>query len=107
MSTHTDETIASAVVLACLLIALFATLFASPLLFLLMPMGGACAPSPAPDVFGLRFTLHHPERGSGNYCFCAPSLKGIVGGVVCNQEIARVVYLHCRRGKPRKHSGNP
>jgi len=42
MSTHTDETIASAVVLACLLIALFATLFAAPLLFLLMHMGAAC-----------------------------------------------------------------
>src|SRR5262249_26855604 len=42
MSTHTDETIASAVVLACLLIAFFATLFAAPLLFLLMHMGVAC-----------------------------------------------------------------
>jgi len=42
MTTHTDETIASAVVLACLLIALFAILFAAPLLFLLTHMGAAC-----------------------------------------------------------------
>ena len=42
MTTHTDETIASAVVLACLLIALFAILLAAPLLFLLTHMGAAC-----------------------------------------------------------------
>jgi|RhiMetdeSRZDD1v2_1073273.scaffolds.fasta_scaffold2941152_1 hypothetical protein len=42
MTTHTDETIASAVVLACLLIALFAILLTAPLLFLLTHMGAAC-----------------------------------------------------------------
>jgi hypothetical protein len=42
MITHTDETIASAVVLACLLIALFAILVAAPVLFLLTHMGAAC-----------------------------------------------------------------
>jgi hypothetical protein len=42
MTTHTDEMIASAVVLACLLIALFAILLAAPLLFVLMHMGAAC-----------------------------------------------------------------
>jgi hypothetical protein len=58
MTTHTDETIASAVVLACLLIALFAILLAAHLLFLLMDMGAACCaiagphpnhPGPVPD----------------------------------------------------------
>jgi hypothetical protein len=34
MTTHTEETIASGMVLACLLIALFAILLAAPLLFL-------------------------------------------------------------------------
>jgi len=44
MTTHTDETMASAVVLACLLIALFAILLAAPLMVLLMHMGAArCA----------------------------------------------------------------
>jgi hypothetical protein len=42
MTTHTEETIASAMVLACLLIALFAILLAAPLLFLLTHMGTAC-----------------------------------------------------------------
>jgi hypothetical protein len=42
MTTHTEETISSAVVLACLLIALFAILLVAPLLFLLMHMGAAC-----------------------------------------------------------------
>ena len=42
MTTHTDETIASAVVLACLLIALFAILLAALLLFVLTYMGAAC-----------------------------------------------------------------
>jgi hypothetical protein len=42
MTTHTEETIASAIVLACLLIALFAILLAAPLLFLLTHMGAAC-----------------------------------------------------------------
>jgi hypothetical protein len=42
MTTHTEETIASAMVLACLLIALFAILLAAPLLFLLTHMGAAC-----------------------------------------------------------------
>jgi hypothetical protein len=42
MTTHTQETIASAMVLACLLIALFAILLAAPLLFLLTHIGAAC-----------------------------------------------------------------
>ena len=42
MTTHTEETIASAMVLACLLIALLAILLAAPLLFLLTHMG-CCA----------------------------------------------------------------
>jgi hypothetical protein len=47
MTTHTDETIASAVVLACLLIALFAILLAGALLFLLTHMGAASATNAA------------------------------------------------------------
>ena len=39
MTTHTEETISSAVVLACLLMAVFAIVFAAPLLFLLTHMG--------------------------------------------------------------------
>jgi hypothetical protein len=39
MTTHTEETISSAVVLAYLLMALFAILFAVPLLFLLTHIG--------------------------------------------------------------------
>jgi hypothetical protein len=39
MTTHTEEAISSAVVLACLLMAVFAILFAAPLLFLLTHMG--------------------------------------------------------------------
>jgi hypothetical protein len=39
MSTRTEETISSAVVLACLLMAVFAILFAAPLLFLLTHIG--------------------------------------------------------------------
>jgi len=42
MTTHTQETIASAMVLACLLIALFAILLVAPLLFLLTHIGAAC-----------------------------------------------------------------
>ncbi len=38
MTTHTEEAISSAVVLACLLMAVFAILFAAPL-FLLTHMG--------------------------------------------------------------------
>jgi hypothetical protein len=40
---------ASAVVLACLLIALFAILLAAPLMFLLMHMGAACCAIAGPD----------------------------------------------------------
>jgi len=39
MATHTEETISSAVVLVCLLMALFAILLAAPLLFLLTHIG--------------------------------------------------------------------
>jgi hypothetical protein len=39
MTTHTEETISSAVVLACLLMAVFAILLAAPLLFLLTYIG--------------------------------------------------------------------
>jgi hypothetical protein len=39
MATHTEETISSAVVLACLLMAVFAILLAAPLLFLLTHIG--------------------------------------------------------------------
>jgi hypothetical protein len=39
MATHTEETISSAVVLACLLMAVFAIVLAAPLLFLLTHIG--------------------------------------------------------------------
>ena len=51
------------------------------------------------EIFLLAVTRHHPERGNGNYCFCAPSLQGDWGGEVCSQEIARSAarYLYCGR----------
>jgi myo-inositol catabolism protein IolC len=60
MATHTEETISSAVVLACLLMAVFAILLVAPLLFLLMHMGAACC-----DGFQSALAAGVPREKSG------------------------------------------
>jgi hypothetical protein len=90
MTTHPSyKAIVNAVVLAHLLIALFAILLAALLLSLLTYMGAACCAIAAPAFF-CGYSAP-PRTRKWELLFPCSFAQGDWGGVVCNQEIARIV----------------